>query len=275
MFDIPIPVFEDRPRYTPLPPENFSTTSLTEWLAYVEKADVPHISATVLANLSIDDLLRSDEINNESAQETYQKLKDINKSLAPGYMLRWDPCAGLNVKEAMAYGREPKDYGLDPMEPRTFDILYETPNDHVAVLLRPWLSSRIFNSYPVEFRVYVNDGEIVAAANYYLQRDLPDTPENRSYVKQAIEMTQKILSEVKKSGRTPAFMRQSNPGEGFACSLDFIVAEDGRVLFLEAGPGFGFGAHPCAFLNPDKKSVEKVEGVQLASGATPIPFSNL
>ena len=72
----------------------------------------------------------------------------------------------------------------------------------------------------------------------------------------------------------PAMPRQPNPQRA-AATLDFLVTPENTVLFLEAGPGHFFGAHPCAFLAPDGRSVDELEGYKRGSGLKTIALSQL
>ena len=44
----------------------------------------------------------------------------------------------------------------------------------------------------------------------------------------------------------------------YGFTADFVVGKDGKVLFLEGGPPYGLGAHPCCFEGRD------IEGIALA-----------
>lgn len=278
MFIIPdLPEGLFKRTYRPLPPNTFSTTSLVRWMDFVHKAKVPAVEATTVGVLNIEHLLSFDEIANADAMHVAEQLEAINKARKPGHMLRWDACAGLSLKEKMAYGKEVEacDFDLNPGEPRTFDILYEIPAEEVAVLERPWVNAKMMDNFPVEFRVFVNEGVVKAIANYYLQRPLEDMPQMRDWMKRSIDLTNQIIAVVKEEGLCPAFSRQSNPGQDFSATLDFMVNETGEVLFLEAGPGFGFGAHPCSFLHTDGINYDPVVGAKMGSEKPSIPLDEL
>lgn len=113
----------------------------------------------------------------------------------------------------------------------------------------------------------------VAAANYYLQRNLPDTPAIRHAAAQAVEYAQRMIDTLASQGLSPAMPGQADPNT-VAATLDFILAPSGEVLFLEGGPGHYFGAHPCSFLQEDG-SVAPLVGLSLGSGQPPIPLEGL
>jgi hypothetical protein len=93
------------------------------------------------------------------------------------------------------------------------------------------------DGFPVEFRVFFQGGGI-AACNYYPQRALSEryAPE----MERAVELTRQLAAfqVPAESGLPPA------PAE-FSC--DWMVRQDGEVVFLEAGPPHTRrgGAHPC------------------------------
>lgn len=110
-------------------------------------------------------------------------------------------------------------------------------------------------------------------ADYYIQRDIPDTPEVRAYAAQAVEYTRAVLGALAQSGRNPAMPQQPNP-EQVSATLDFLVDDQGVLRFLEAGPGFGWGAHPCAFLKSNG-DVAPIEGLCLGADQLPIALDDL
>lgn len=204
-----------------------------------------------------------------------EKLEAINASLGPDEMLRWDCCAGLDIKHGMSRGTVPGMEGrkLYPMEPRTFDILYEFPANEVSVFRRPWIQAKTLEGFPVEFRVFVEDGKPVGVANYYLQRDLPNTHEIHQAARQALSHTHAILQVMDDEGVFPSVQNQPRPQQVCA-TLDFLLLDSGEVWFLEAGPGHHFGAHPCSFLQSDGK-VAPMEGLSLGIDQPSILLSAL
>lgn len=106
------------------------------------------------------------------------------------------------------------------------------------------------------------------------QRDLSDPPALRQAAGQAVAYTQAILDALKQEGVVPAMPQQPNPQRA-AATPDFLVTPENTVLFLEAGPGHFFGAHPCAFLAPDGRSVAPLEGLRLGSTKASIPLVDL
>ncbi|MCE5224392.1 MAG: cell division cycle 123 family protein, partial [Porphyromonadaceae bacterium] len=109
------------------------------------------------------------------------------------------------------------------------DIIYYWIPDKVDIVLRPWVKAKYENRYPVEFRVFVQDGEILGVSNYYPQMNLSE--EYTQYAEESIEITKKLL------GTTPSF------------TADYILTENYELLYLEGGPPHLMcgGAHMCCF----------------------------
>src|SRR5690606_30773185 len=111
-------------------------------------------------------------------------------------------------------------------------------------------------------------------ANYYRQmgldeqRDLPED-EVRSAVNTALSRAERMVSAMMSRGlrvnnRT---MRELMERHGAAWgemdfTLDFLLAKDGRLLFLEGGPAGLTFADPCAFLTAGAEEIA-LSGVAL------------
>ena len=96
---------------------------------------------------------------------------------------------------------------------------------------------------------------------------LEKTKEIQEYVAQSIEQSKKILQEVAKSKEYPVMAQlEEELSQSFGVTLDFVVTQSGEVKFLEAGPRYGQGAHPCCFYDDKKRIVNAVEGVALGIG---------
>lgn len=264
------------PRYEPLPEGTFPAPSLTRWMDAALAAGVPVVPAEVVGTVRIDDVLQFDTPEKEGVEQAMATLDAVNAMVDQNSMLRWDCCAGYGVKASLSEGDSPSllDKQLTPEDPRAFDLLYDFPADEIALVKRPWVDAQSIDGFPVEFRVFVEDGQPVAVANYYLQRDLPETAALRQAAGQAVAYTQAILDALKQEGVVPAMPQQPNP-QRVAATLDFLVTPENAVLFLEAGPGHFFGAHPCAFLALDGRSVAPLEGLRLGSTKASIPLVDL
>lgn len=125
----------------------------------------------------------------------------------------------------------------------------------------------VLDGYPVEFRVFVENGEVLGVASYYPQRPLPPTPEMSALAGHCIRRSFTILQHLTQSQEAPWMPTYEGKFEDgkVSATLDFIVTTEGKALFLEAGPPFGAGAHPCAFIDRPIKGValEMAPGVEL------------
>lgn len=267
---------KNRSRFEPLPVDAFPAASLTAWSALAQAAGVPMVPVEVVGSVNVDDVLHFETPEAPGVQAALDLLESHNAALTENTMLRWDCCASFGVKSALSDGKNPKvsDRGLFADDPRAFDILYDYPAKEIALLRRPWVKAMQVDGYPLEFRVFVDEGAPVAIANYYLQRPLADGPDIRALAVQALSYSQAILDQLAITGKKPLAPGQL-PDSGLAATLDFMVDDTGQLLFLEAGPGLGYRAHLCAFFDPNTNKVAPVEGLCLASGVDAIPLAEL
>ena len=264
--------------------EPFSPYSLGDWLALCREVDVPHIPAVQITAIERDDWRKFDQDGPHQ-----QRLADvfaaidrsaINVLFAPHalhFMHRWDTVSDSWLKSWMSRGDEkrttdsawaPALLGLTLDDPRAFDVLAEVSRVVVPVWRRPWVEAVMDAGYPIEYRVFVNAGRIAGISSYYPQRPLADSPARQHEIGQARDMTQRLIDALQ--DRTPFewplryvmpknFTLDRPPDLGVAFTADFLVrADDGEVVFIEGGPPYGRGAHPCCFKEGD------ISGVALA-----------
>ncbi len=83
---------------------------------------------------------------------------------------------------------------------------------------------------------------------------LPDTPELTGYANEAVALARKLVQHLTKVGQYPWIPKMGGVStspfklDKVSATLDFLVSSEGEVLFLEAGPPFGAGAHPCSVM---------------------------
>ena len=212
------------------------TCSLKTWLALCATCDIPHIPAVELGSLPVADILRLQDGEPVSAS-TLDFLRDLPARLHPRTMVRWDCCAGEDLKYALGTGRpdwQPAFQQLVIDDFRLFRILVEDIglDQSVPVWERPWVTPLIINNYPIEVRVFAFDGQIQGVSSYYPQRSLPDTPAIQQFCHNAWALSARFLPHVS------------------AFTADYMLTETG-ILFLEGGPPHQTnplrGAHPCCF----------------------------
>lgn len=258
-----------RDRLGDLPWDRFCTVSLANWYAAAIAAEVPRVPATQIWKGPVMDLLTALDdptAPNATARSLYDTL---TAAAAPLIMFRWDCCASYHIKHAMGTGRSewsPEFLELPIDDPRAFDLLFEYPRAEIAVWKRPWVQAQIIGGYPLEFRVFVENSEIIGISSYYPQRPLPDTAEIRQAMSRIRIASEAIIRQIK----TPVWVPPGGGADqGWAQdrvhgTLDWLVRPNGLgYLFLEGGPPYGAGAHPCCFLG------RKVEGVALSCDIAP------
>jgi len=254
----------------------FPAASLSRWMKIIELANIPAIKSEVIAEIDINSVLRSEEVYNrkgevnkgkEALAKDLQKINIINENLKNNEMLRWDVCAPIEVKSKMAKENtlrkemDNKNFHLFSGDPRAYDIIFEHPEHRLKIIKRPWVDALKENGMTVEFRVYIKDNNVQGVSNYYPQIELPESDEMLDWAKLSIEHSEAIVKECIKQNKFP-FNNKSKGDKSVTASLDFLVSDKGELLFIEAGPGYGYGGHPCCFF--DGESVSKIEGIKLS-----------
>jgi hypothetical protein len=255
----------------------FCPVDLGDWIELCQKAHVPYIAAEKIAEVACEDVVRFDEPGDHQERtkpfwDAVNAYKDSALASAKdGHafeMLRWSCCAPMDVKYRLGKGSPEWHEDLINLfmidDPRAFDIIYEFPKPTVSAYARPWVSLMIHEKYPVEFRVFVENNEIIGISSYYPQRPLPVTDfEVRTlrYVEEVARQAHNLILSQKKPLNCPE-LRRAAPHlllNKNSWTADFAVDEYENILFLEGGPPHTqtFGAHPCCF------AVGEIEGIAL------------
>ena len=90
--------------------------------------------------------------------------RQIIDNLRPDHMVRFDFCAPIEVKFRLGSGMpdfHPDMTQLVLDDPRPFDILCEFPREAVPIWQRPWVPATIIDGYPVEYRAFVRNGDLL------------------------------------------------------------------------------------------------------------------
>lgn len=278
-----VKAFEDAPemgRYEPLPGNAFPSASLFAWIALAHASGVPCVPASLEATIPIEPLLHFDAPI-EGTSQALSTLDRLNETVSDDLMLRWDCCAPWGVKSAMANGlKRPsrQEMELEAGDPRAFDLIYDFPAEDIGVFSRPWVPAMIFEDYPVEFRVFVDNAKVVGISNYYPQRKLPDHPKIRRMASEIAQQAQRMVEKAVERNMQPWMPRVDAARQPSFCStLDFLVRSSGGIVFLEGGPGYGYGAHPCCFAKHlhGMTGANPVKGLCLEIGKPAIPLSDL
>ncbi|RMH32100.1 MAG: hypothetical protein D6690_14710 [Nitrospirae bacterium] len=208
--------------------------SLGDWLSLCHGLHIPTVPAALVGRLPFAELERVFDYQTVS-DHTIRTLATLAEP-QPGTMLRWDCCAPLSIKHALAKGQpdwQPTFSQLEVDDPRFVEIVYASGLDPIVIWRRPWLHPVVIDRYPLEYRIFASRGQVQGIANYYSQRPLEETPEILSDCETLATYASRLLTEVG------------------SFSADFIKMPDGRLLFLEGGPPHDpanpWSAHPCCF----------------------------
>lgn len=213
-----------------------NTTVLSVWLSRCAAAGVPAIPARFSQDILVEDIFKSTD--GEECKSVDAAAKWLKDGICEKEMWRWEQCAPIELKSVMGNGGVACGVAFCTDDPRLCDILYDCNMETTRIAIRPVWDIQRHAGYPVEFRVYVFGAELESVSNYYPQRDLPDV-----FMPQAKEAA--------------ALARRLYPHVGTPFTADFCYDGNGHVVFLEGGPPWGYGAHPCCF-NPDKLTPERI-----------------
>ena len=209
-----------------------ATLELPIWLERCAAAGVPAIPGEVCPKPLRIRALISEQYRGVDAVSAWTEAA-VGKLPGRG-MWRWSVCAPISIKAAMSHPGLPvrvpwPDEALD--DERFQAILmdcYGAGIETVTTVVRPWVEAAMVGGFPVEFRVFVTKSGATSTSSYYVQRALGA----------------EWLPQAKEAARLAAALRPYVPAE-VEYSADFLVREDGSVLFIEGGPMPAFGADPC------------------------------
>ena len=222
------------------------------------------MGATKIATMTREDYLSWD-VEGPHQARLEAMYAQVMQSRLPDQMIRYDCCAGIDLKRTMAQGVfqwEPAFGEVNLDDPRLMDIIFELPYEEIALWQRPWIKPYVLSGYPVEYRVYVRDGRMVGISNYYPQRDLPLFETHLAvishYTRALIEALEPpfiwnngLATQINQNGDNPLDL------DGIHFTADYIVSENNAILFLEGGPPHEFGAGACCFLE------NQIDGIAL------------
>lgn len=276
----------------------FNFLSLEVWLAVAEVAEVPFIPIKKLGCVNRDDLcaMLDNAPRNPNHVEAFDSLIQNINAMPYNDILRWDFACGEDIKYMMHKGNgwdhsstrakgylESDSRKLNADDYRIFDMILDYCSATVPLFSRPWIQANSVpglkdaTRYPVEWRVFVNYGEVKAVSFYYPQASISNYRSVDSCLhsaKQAAYLTTMVIDTIKALGFLPANPHSSPEPEGIGFTLDFLEREDdGSLILLEGGPPFGKGAHPCCFLDSTGYSARPVEGIALSQGGEIYPLN--
>ena len=249
-------------------PESLCPVSLGDWLHLCYLAQVPYVPGKQVASVAVEHLLWFDSgpkhatAINDAIRKAHQAHALSDKTS----MLRWDACSPQGLKDEMSKennhvsSQAPTDrvdylMHLHPSaDSRFYSIASEYPRERMDIWLRPWISALYHLGYPVEYRAFVEHGKVIGISSYYPQRVLRYNAAEILLVK---SYTERLISYVQPPLEWHHVLVPERLLKGVHFTADFLVTEESKVLFLEGGPPFGMGAHPCCFED------QEIEGLAL------------
>lgn len=231
----------------------FNPLSLSHWIELCRVAGVPFVPAEEIARIGTMTALAFDEKESKAECEEFEAA--VQREMAwrgPGWMVRWSCCSCAEVKYRLGTGKYEWSDELVKLffigDVRAYDLIYDFPEETIAAYARPWIKALIMDSYPVEYRVFVDHNKISGISNYYPQRALPNCSEMLGDIFECIAETRKLLNHQRKKLNCPPLEKHWDVTQNH-WTVDFIKAEAGEILFLEGGPPHtpNGGAHMCCF----------------------------
>lgn len=241
--------------------------SLGDWLGAAVAAGVTYVDAELIAEAQTDDVRKFDwdePARNERLRALWQTIKAADR---PDSILRWDICSSGSVKAAMSQpgaGSRPRMWKGTPSvefdDPRLQDVIDDWRHPTLRIWRRPWVRAAIVNGYPVEFRVFVRDDQVVGISSYYPQRPLSIAW--RPVIDKVEWLARRLIAA---AGRM-SHWRIADCGldpDRLHCTLDFLVEPDPHQdaafpIFLEGGPPHvagSWGAASCCFREGEVRGV--------------------
>lgn len=270
------------------PAAQMNCLSLPAWLALAQRAGIEFIPARPLAEVDAENYLDTFDHREGEAGLRYQAFHDtVVRDLAPGEMVRMEQVAPYEIKSLMS-GGEPMSSGLftllqdgspylDLHEDRFYVTFKDLGADRVRAFARPIVTPLMIDGdyrgasgrWPAEFRVFVESGMLVGISNYYPQVAMD--PEVFAGPMREVRLKAQAMLDTMDAlhlaignhklcaDRGPDAAMEAGPAwrpaewgaQNF--TLDFMLLEDGRVVFLEGGPAGLIAAHPCCFLQEGRE----------------------
>lgn len=227
--------------------------SILVWARLAEIAGIPFIPATPVASLDMATVVIMAE-GDESATLADGQMEEIQKAVAyanGGGYWRTEICAGEEVKYLMGSGQDLPDVLPIRMDDlRIYEMHWGMPS--VTIIGRPKLTPVRHAGYPVEFRVFngCQAEEDGAVSWYYPQSGkFEPTDELEAAMTQASEWG-KALHELRdRLGLVAWIPDRGESTHEIGSTIDFMLTEEMGLVMVDAGPGYGAGAHPCCFID--------------------------
>lgn len=233
----------------------FNTLSLPAWTEVMRLACIDHVPAVEMGSVPLREFIALME---ERPNSYGRQVREILSQLREGEMFRFEQVAPEGVKMVMAEGRGidalDATAGFDAFDMRFMDTIRDIHDETIRLFRRPVIRTAELHGieggiYPQELRVIVQGGALIGVSNYYPQAVMSQA--HVPLVQAALEMSARALRFMRDHDWAPCNPSFPNHPEGPSFTMDFLVCDDGRVLFLEGGPAALIAAHPCCFLDDD------------------------
>ena len=134
-------------------------------------------------------------------------------------------------------------------DPRMIDMHWGLPS--VTIIGRPRMTPVRVNGYPVEFRVFHGGNAEDGAASFYYPQAGRFNPSDELQASMKLARTYAGRLHTKRAdlGLTPWMPGMGDPDDAIGSTIDFMLTEEAGLVLVDAGPGYGFGAHPCCFID--------------------------
>jgi hypothetical protein len=251
--------------------------SILTWCRIAEVAGVPYIPVEVIATISMPAVFELLDGHSLTGVDAEQLAKAEAYAEAGGFW-RTELCAGDQVKYAMSEGQPlPEKLPLFLDDPRLIELHWGMPE--ITIVGRPRLTPVRVNGYPVEFRVFLGPTlEAEGAVSWYYPQAGPIDLRTQGEQFQYPRWLSEAMSWSRWYGRTlyekraelglVPWLAEVNEGvetAAIGATLDFMLTQELGLVLVDAGPGYGYGAHPCCFID------QPVQGRiwELAPGVSP------
>jgi hypothetical protein len=225
--------------------------SLLSWNRLAQLANIPHVSADIVSRIPIDDAWASMDGKDDSVSPTgLQGIELAIQYARSGGFWRTDQCASCDIKYAQSTGKaipSPIPFYLD--DPRIMDLHHGIPE--IIILGRPRLTPVMVGGYPLEFRVFLGglahpDG---AVSYYYPQANAFDVSSDlERFMDDSLSHARDIYSRREQLCLVPRLLN-GHASRDIGATIDFMVTQEMGLVMIDAGPGAGYGAHPCCFVD--------------------------
>lgn len=227
--------------------------SILVWVRIAEIAGVPFIPAETVATLPMSIVEKvMDNRDDEMTPDEIETMRAATAFCRTGGYWRTELCAPHEVKSAMAHNVSMPDFlPLYLDDPRMLDMHYNMPD--VKIVSRPRLTPVRHAGWPIEFRTFFGGRAQSGAASWYYPQTgrFETTPELEALMDRAIEMGRLLHETRERLGLVPCLPERSLTDAAIGSTIDFMMTEEMGLVLVDAGPGYGYGAHPCCFLESE------------------------